>query len=244
MSTAITLTLWVYSHIAGTEALVQALIHKANQRAVSDKVVYFSRWNIHTYLTVLRYYAVHYYPAAVSIFLLWIIHIIRKSNNSFKMPSVFTVITVAIFLHHIVFLNFTAENDFSVLKTAIPVLIIWVFLQSKSEYSKITLIMSYTILVISALYVVFKGINHKKSNQIQNFASELVKLSPDNEMLILHSSSSISPQVMYYAQRNVYMNVSQEQVKKHLKNHNLKKAVILYTDWQYNILRSEHIQGE
>ncbi len=235
-SLAMVLTFWIYSHIAGWEALKTALIDKANQRAVSNHVKYFSRWNLDTYITILWYYTVHYYPVVLSMLIILITNFKKQVFLSFvKLPHVFTIILIAILLHHIIFLNFTAENDFSVLKTSIPILILWTFMVSKAKFSEYMLNMSYGILFLSALYVTYKGIKYKKGNEIQHFASELVKLSPDNELLVLRSSSSISPQVMYYAERNVYMNLPENEVKKHLKKHNLKKAIILHTDWQYRI---------
>lgn len=241
---AIALTLWIYSTIAGWEALTKAVIYKANQRAVSDDTKYFSRWDIHTYTTILRYYATHYYPAGLSMLIIVIIHTLKKSMITGKLPSAFMVAIIAVFLHHTIFLNFTAENDFAILKTSIPVLILWVFMVSIGRFSEYMLNMSYIILLTSALYVTYKGMIHKKENLVQYFASQLVKLSPENELLVLHSSSSISPQVMYYSERNVYMNLPQNQVKIHLQKYQLKKALVLYTDWQYNIEKIEIIEAE
>lgn len=244
MFSAIALTLWIYSGIAGGQALWEALVRKASQRAVSDSTKYFSRWDIHTYTTVLRYYAAHYYPAVFSMVIIAIVSRIKKSLIFTRMPSIFTIALTAVLLHHVVFLNFTAENDFSVLKTSIPVLILWAFMLHSNKDYDYMLKMSYGVLFLTAMYLVYKGMAYKKGNNIQHFASELVKLSPENEVLVLHSSSSISPQVMYYAERNVYMNLPKNQVKQHLRRYNLKKAVNLYTDWQYNIQKTETIFGE
>jgi len=240
---SIGLTLWIYSHIAGWQTLSEAILHKAKQRTVSDEVVYFSRWDWNTYWTVIRYYVVHYFPALLSI-TICILTIARKNMVDTKIPSLFIISFVAIFLHHFMFLNFTAENDFSILKTAIPILMLWVYLIAVSKYPKYMLNMSYLILVFSALYVTYKGAIKPKTNHIQRFASELVRLSPENEMLVLHSSSSISPQVMYYAERNVYMNISKNEVKTHLQKHNLNKAIILYTDWQYQIQKIDTVYAK
>lgn len=241
ISLSIFFTLWIYAHIAGWNALADALIYKVNQRTVSDETVYFSRWKWHTYQTILYYYVVHYYPAIFTLLILGIIHLINKTIYHIKIPSAFVVITIAIFLHHFVFLNFTAENDFSTLKAAIPIGILWGILASRYRYG---MQISYFVLGLSALYLTYRGIHREKSTDIQDFASKLVQLSPREEMLVLYSSSSISPQVMYYAERNVYMNLSEEKVEEHLKKYHLKKAVLLYTDWQYHIQNTKIIALE
>ncbi|MCS7075673.1 MAG: hypothetical protein NZ455_03135 [Bacteroidia bacterium] len=246
---SIFLTLWIYSQISGKEVFWQAITEKTTHRVLSHQEPYFSRWDLDTYKTIFWYYIAHYYPVIIFILITFILSRLNKSKNiaTTNITSIYIPFKVsfsAIFLHHLAFLNFTAENDFAVLKMAIPILIICAILLEKQKQSDVIVWGYIIVMSTAALYVSIKGTYVQKTQHIQEFAKKLVELSPSDEVLVLHSCSSISPQVMYYAERNVYMNISNEQLKAHLTRYHLKKAVILHTDWQYNIKKIEYFTLE
>ncbi|MCS7027673.1 MAG: hypothetical protein NZ519_02810 [Bacteroidia bacterium] len=244
-ASGVLLTFWIYAQIAGTKALWQALLQKASQRVVADTNLYFSRWELNTYTTILHSYIAHFYPVIPAITLMWITKRSKEQEDKLKKAYIILGITFwAVILHHWIFLNFTAENDFSILKTSIVILIVWAILIEKQRQLRLSVWISSIILVANALYMTAKSVSIPKTNKIQAFASKLVSFSPSDEVLVLYSSTTISPQVMYYAERNVYMNINKSQIEQHLRKLGLKKAIMIHADWEYNIQQVEQCKVE
>ena len=228
-ATAVVVTLWHYSLIAGLPALLAALSSKLASRSGLSGSSYASVSVMSSWLSIAGHYAGFWFAAIFAILGL-AVWLWRVRGRVGAVPSVeketiglaLLVSWTPVILHHVVFFDFTSVHSFSVLKTALPfaitvyLLVVGVLVASLAEPALRRRGAAVGVLVVGVFVVVAGGLQffgqHRPewsgpSQQQLKYESigETMRASApaDQVVFVRTSGSSLAPMDIWYARRNL-----------------------------------------
>ncbi len=211
-----------YSSIAGLSAWLRALATKAAVRSgETDKL--YSPLDPMTYLRIARNYAFGYTWELIVLAALVVLFVsLRRSRQrqpapavaSFDRIGVLAVLVVAgipILIHHALLSAWSAEHDFSVLKTSILIAILagvlWaqlsVLWRDRPAWRRIA-VLAVTLMVVAsaAQFVIMAKLS--TTSMYRDVGQSIASTSrPDEVVFVEGSVRAAWPQIVYYAGRNL-----------------------------------------
>lgn len=241
-------TFYQYSSIAGAEQFMEESFRKYNLRSghagVEGSEHGFSISNPDSYTYLKEHYTKNYhYTLQMSALLfaltLFLFFFYRKAVHG-DVVFLFSVLFCALLLHHLLFFNFNAVHDFSTMKV-IAALIILVALFAEYLFGVFDL---QQLMVKRALYVLFffytahvvygNYLSYCEENSLEklnlyavNVGQEIQQKASDDE--VVYVDSWITPECMYYAERNYYSAPDIQQALGDMRKKGIEKGLFFYT---------------
>ncbi len=237
------LTVYQYSRIAGLEPLKEHLTNKFMARSGYDKEAAYGGMSIHSKVArakLFSNYETNYDElldfAWLSLYVLAFVLLVRNirekapfTKNHFRL---FAIVFLAIIIHHIVFFNFTVVHDFSGFKCSLllPLFIAYcfglLFVAIAGKYEKVCAI---TMSLVCIYFVHFSIQKYYKVNPLdwrtnlqRDIGEEIEANSTEDE--VIFAKAYVTPEISWYAKRNVVEIGSIEDAKKFLKQMNYKRG--------------------
>ena len=223
---AISLTLYQYSQIAGLPPLLNAAAEKYQIRSgmSSEEGKMFSYFHFYSYVKIFLYYMRGYAPQLLFIgVLMFFGYFLRKIKpdkkgfeGSFDIRSFLLLSLVPVALHHILFFNFTSVHNFSALKTSVFIsILIPILFSSVVSRLKLNVSDGYRMKKISALKILFViliilcipqyyYVNQRVSVVPKRIGEYIRDHALKEEVVFIQGEGFvITPQLIYYAHRNI-----------------------------------------
>ena len=158
---------------------------------------------------------------------------------------------VPVVIHHLLLPQWTAEHDYSIVKTLVflAALIAWLFQKTGAtpgvpRMGKVAVWTGLVAALGGSLYVYQFGFARTaETSRYQDLGHEIAA-ALDSEVVFAVSAESIVPQVIYYAQRNIQTVAGKEDALLWLKHHGRDKGRLFYVDSAYKLMRAEPLRLE
>ena len=156
---------------------------------------------------------------------------------------------VPVVIHHLLLPQWTAEHDYSIVKTLVflAALIAWLFQKTGAtpgvpRMGKVAVWTGLVAALGGSLYVYQFGFARTaETSRYQDLGHEIAA-ALDSEVVFAVSAESIVPQVIYYAQRNIQTVAGKEDALLWLKHHGRDKGRLFYVDSAYKLMRAEPLR--
>ncbi len=249
----ILLTLYQYSHIAGFELLKEHLTNKFMARSGYSKKVAYGGMSLHSKVARAKFfnnYETNYdelldfawLSMCVGVAIILLRRLRKKTTATKNHLKLFTIILLAIVTHHMVFFNFTVVHDFSSFKCSLflPLLIAFILGQATlalAEKSK--RLFSFIAILISIYFVHHSIQKYYKVNQLdwktnlQKDIGEEIKANAKEDEVVL-AKTYVTPEITWYAKRNVVETASITDAQGFLKQVNYYKAFYVEVNYKDN----------
>ena len=242
---ALCLTAYQYSSQVGLEVLVQSMIHTARFRS------YFGgfRW-----LDIPAHYAVGVGYTLLPIAVMTAVSLrwgrrgwtrgIHEGESLFLYLSLVPVVS-----HHLLLPQWTAEHDYSIVKSMVflAALIAWLFQKvatsrSTPRFRRIAVSLGLTYGLIASVYTYEREFARSSDpERYRDLGREIAAVALDSEVVFAVSSELIVPQLVYSSGRNIQTVTSEAQAAQWLKRHGREKGRVFYFDSAYKVLRSKPV---
>ncbi|MCL6473008.1 MAG: hypothetical protein K6T91_09405 [Firmicutes bacterium] len=241
---SLTLLVWQYAQIDGLNAFIQASARKYVERSGVSKSTNLNYWSLASWEAIASNYIYGYLPLLVLLFSFAVLYFYKVTRS--LTPKVFSEkrIKVALYLsivpvvlHHLIFFNFTANHDFSALKSSVAIVILIALLyQSLVTYFQMNGLKghkSLSALAVSGLVILmaigsvmqYLVVNRQWSSQYMNIGRTIANTSEKDEVIFLNEEF-ILPQIVLYAHRNIASWVNEEHAKELIKLNGAKQGVL------------------
>lgn len=258
------LTVWQYSQISSFYDFIGASIEKCLFRSGAaqhtDHNLHY--WDIQSWRRINRHYVFGYLPFLIVLYAVGFLYfILRKKRftknifhkNRIEIITLYLCLTPVI-IHHLLFFNFTAVHDFSVLKDGvfISVLIalfyyrlINILKESSSDKNRILeikIVNSVIVLMVIFSLYKYRTLNSHNNESYNNIGKEIAKLANNDEVVFIKTKFFIAPQAVFYAHRNIAKWRDYSKAKELLDLNNVERGVIFtLSDKNNRIISKEYI---
>ena len=150
-------------------------------------------------------------------------------------------LTIAAFLHHLIFFDFTAVHDYAVLKSSIFIVLIVVFYYralssqflSKAKLSQIVLWGAVVLMCLLSVQQYQKQ-NSNGHSTFKNIGVTIAKYAQPDEVVFMQPGKPQAvltvPHILYYAERNINIWRGIDQAKGFIKSTKNKKGILFVLD--------------
>jgi hypothetical protein len=261
---ALLLTVWQYSLINGIDKFIESFIWKYSKRSgFGDSFIGYTYTSFDAWRSIQSHYVDDF---IVYIFLIMVLtgiiiytklsnkhNIVFPQNKLNKKALFISILPVGI--HHIVFFNFTAIHNFSILKTlpfiliSIAILYEKVMLVYKGRNGLARFIVNSLVIILLFVsigqyyYLYSYGFDKDYAMRIKELSQEISHKTDDDEAIFIKSNKRkfIDMIPKYYASRNMTYYISMDECYSILKKLPVNKAKIYTID--ENILEIKEIRN-
>ena len=152
-------------------------------------------------------------------------------------------------MHHILFLEWSAIHNFSVLNTSFFIIFIIFILSSKldvtTKYSnnkKSILIASIILSILLSIWVYKNKFTCGYTEKYYEVGKFIKTQSRNDETIFVISKPRINMQILYYSKRNILDVSNKKEAKKWLKMHKRDKGIIFFIDEYYKVNKFKRIE--
>ncbi len=248
----IAITFGTYSQILGLDAFVEYLQNRFLTRTGQmddgmgklDVLVFYAK-------QLLQHYASAYLPVLLLLFALLALHWRKKKNGtkSQKMEAIgeekrflclyfVWVALPPIFLHHFLFINYTAIHEYASVKMCLPIAIVVAYLSKEvlqdqwvsTKRLQTALLLMLCFCLLQYFYINRVG-DHSwrghRYDQFQKMGAKVREETKADEMVFVKGDIEINFQLVYYAKRNIWRYKSSEQMQEALAHFGQVKGVVV-----------------
>ncbi len=246
---ALSLTLYQYASIGGVDAFIETANNKLQQRTGWNQLTDSLGSYLLNFVQIGINYGTSYLPIILLLLGLLIMSFIRnrfitpapfspdsyreEGSTTLKVLLILTVLPIT--LHHMVFSNFSG-HDFAVLKSAgILSIIVSFLLVHYVKQSRLLAVITIIIGIcnVSIYYFInrpgevsFRGKSYDHYLKQGSYINQIVQ----KDEVVFLKGGDLSPQVVYYAKRNIKKVESIADARQYLIEVSLDKGVLFYLD--------------
>jgi hypothetical protein len=244
---SLSMTIFQYSSIGGFDQLMEVSLHKYSIRSgyegVEGSEHGFSMDNAESYSYLKGHmqknFQFTFQVFWVFLFLTIVFAFVLKRGFSRKSFLLLGVLLFGIIIHHLLFFNFNVVHDFSTLKTGLFIVLL-------SGVSSVTFIdfynynrrIKFIVLLILFVFIgveIIQNVNRYKKDHnpaelnyyAYNVGNYIRQNVPKSELVFV--DSWITPECMYYAERNYHSKKNISDAIELMKVVNVSNAVFIYT---------------
>lgn len=247
----ITITFGIYSQILGLDAFVEYLQNRFLTRTGQDDGMgKMGVWLFYA-KQLLQHYASAYLPVLLLMLGLCALHWrkrkgMRKNQekasiggeNRFLYRYFVWVALPPIFLHHFLFINYTAIHEYAIVKMCLPIAIAVAYLYQKAlqyqwistKWLKTAFLLTLCFCLLQYFYINRVGEHSWRGHrydQFQKLGAKIQVTAEEDEMVFVKGDIEINFQLVYYAKRNIWRYKNPEQMQEVLSHFGQTKGVVV-----------------
>ena len=257
---ALAVIVWHYFQIDGVQSLLQVWSVKYLARAgIAQKSDWGMHvWDFRTWRAIAEHYRVGYGWFFINLIYIYFIKkcFLEESRNGRVEGILLALCFWPVLIHHLVFLNFTAAHDFSVLKTGFLIALLsaliyskidrYLFLKWGSGLSQALktqgLILCFCFMVVLSVGGYLEANKDIVTGNFEAVGKEIARVADKGEVIFLRSPYNfIFPQWVLYAHRNIVRWQNNQAALKFLKKTGVPRGVLMVFNDQGQLVREKHL---
>lgn len=255
----IVITVYQYSQINGYDSFFSGAVEKYLIRSGQTTQIKadfgYNMQNPASYKMIFNNYKTGYLYVLIFLsFLVIVFFGLNDNYNIFKNNrlKIFTILVIpSVFIHHILFFNFTAVHDFSSLKSAIFISVISAVLYD--QVIKLFRInnMNKKIIITNILFIILIMLSIRQFYNINSplldysnrkkFGEAIAEAAKNRVVFVSGDLTFMEPQVLFYASRNILPAANNQEIYSFLKKYQQKQAIKVITKPNWKIEKIETI---
>ena len=254
MVAPILLTIWQYAQAVGLANLIDTTVKKyigrSGLQANYDGNNHLL--NPHSWRTIFNYYWKGYFVFFFAIpgLMYYLKKKLKTRYASGQQWLALYLCGAPVIAHHLVLFNFTAQHNFSVLKTGVFIAVLLACLYDQlvqrlatKPLAKVNLILIAMIVISMFRYVAF--VANSESTEYRDIGLRIQQTAKDDEVVFIEKPGTVYdvlPQVIVYAHRNVSAWYGEQQAKQLIRQNGVSKGIVYVLNDKNQIANVRNIQ--